>query len=537
MRLQCWTGPRLAERRKARRNRTKTRTALLGSVALVTLMASPTVGFAQETATATTSEDAKALADHGRALYQQGKYEQALAVFQRAYAKDPTASMTYNIARCHERLSQWGEALTAYQRYATEAEDPRDRTDAQDKAALIQARIATDSGSRVANYEARMNSGRDAYRRGDYNGAVDAFKAAFDTEPTGSALYNVAKSYEKMSRYEEAADYFSQYLEVAPTAPDRKDVQESIRRLRRSIASRFQELAISSQPIGADVYLDDRNRGHTGQTDSRLKVSPGPHTLYIDLNGYETVKREFVMPDDQPLALDFAMKKLEVVGYLEIDVNRDGARIFVDGAIVGVSPFKQHRAVEVGTHQVQVELAGFSRFSQEVEVDRDQITSVKAELTGYSASDRYVDDTLSHWGGNLVLIGVIGGAAGFIGPWVYQQVAMGRDPFEQLGPETPSPTSLYKGPLPDGDPARRSNSKLETLQDIQKWSLIGGGIVAATGLGLYIYEWVSDDGPPSAVAQIPAFDQNNQQPLLSITALGISPNPDGGTTMGLSGSF
>ena len=43
------------------------------------------------------------------------------------------------------------------------------------------------------------------------------------------------------------------------------------------------------------------------------------------------------MPDDKPLALDFKMQKLENVGKLNIQVSQDGARIFVDGAIVGTT--------------------------------------------------------------------------------------------------------------------------------------------------------------------------------------------------------
>jgi hypothetical protein len=45
-------------------------------------------------------------------------------------------------------------------------------------------------------------------------------------------------------------------------------------RLKKSIRERFQELSVSSEPPGADIYLDDRNTGLQGQTNFRFKVVP-----------------------------------------------------------------------------------------------------------------------------------------------------------------------------------------------------------------------------------------------------------------------
>ena len=84
--------------------------------------------------------------------------------------------------------------------------------------------------------------------------------------------------------------------------------------MKRRIADRFKELSISSDPPGAEIRLDDRNSAIIGQTNFRMKLEPGPHTLYLDLDGHEPIKRDFVMPNDN-LALDFKMKELENVGF------------------------------------------------------------------------------------------------------------------------------------------------------------------------------------------------------------------------------
>ncbi|MBK6685124.1 MAG: PEGA domain-containing protein [Deltaproteobacteria bacterium] len=481
-------------------------------------------------ATSTSAEAAKLHAEAGKAYFQAGDYTNALASFKKAYEMAKTGALAYNIGRCHEKLSQWKEAIGWFETYVTMVSDPREKAETLDKIEILKKKLGPDAGSPEAKYEARIQAGRAAYSKSDYEGAIEEFKAAFDLKATPSALYNIAKSYEKMGRYEEAIDNYQQYLDLDPKASDRADVEETIKRLKKSIKERFQELSVSSDPPGADVYLDDRNTGLQGQTNYRGKVTPGPHTLYIDLNGYEPVKRDFIMPDDKPLALDFKMKKLENVGSLDIVVNVEGARIFVDGAIIGLSPYKQKKVVEAGKHQVQVEASGYNRWTGEVNVARDQVAVVNVELLEFEAPVE--DDTLTSWGRNLMLIGIIGGGLGFAGPFVYQKIAVRRPYYDQLGPETLDGNPFYKGPLAEDDANRRDNGELKTMQTIQLISLIAGGVITAGGLSFFIYKWVRTV-PPKPVGYLGVGEE---RPLVELNGIGVVPTADG-AAFGLSGSF
>jgi hypothetical protein len=56
----------------------------------------------------------------GVALYNEGKYAEALAEFERAYELTPHPLVLYNIAGCHRQLSHYAEAVGFYRRFLAE---------------------------------------------------------------------------------------------------------------------------------------------------------------------------------------------------------------------------------------------------------------------------------------------------------------------------------------------------------------------------------------------------------------------------------
>lgn len=529
----------------------------LVSVALALAMTGPVASAAfGQTRTATGSADAASAAERAKALYREGKFVEALLEFKKAYELQPTSALSYNIARCYEQLSQWDESIAAYERFMTETTNPRERSEAADKIEFLKSKVSSDQNSPEARYKARIEGGKKAFSRGDYDAAIQEFKAAFDIKPSGAVLFNIAKSFERMSRYEEAIDYYQQYLDLDPNATDRPDVEEQIRRLKKSIRERFQELSVSSEPPGADIYLDDRNTGLQGQTNFRFKVQPGPHTIFLDANGFEPVKREFVMPDDKPLALEFNMKKLENVGFLEISVNVDGARIFIDGAIVGLSPYKQKKALTEGAHQVTIEAAKYPRYTQDFSIIREQTLNLPIMLEEYSEPIR--DETLEKWGRNLMLIGFIGGGLGFAGPFAYQKAIIRRDLLSALGPSqvafgagVTKPTYWQGSPKDASGKTKtgftdadyndnfKANGTVGTLQTIQTVSVIVGGSLAAVGLGLYVFKWVRTTDKKEVITADLDPDGEREvltQPPIEITSFGVAPTSEG-ANVGLSASF
>lgn len=54
-------------------------------------------------------------------LYDQGHFADAAREFEQARELKPLPAFDYNIARCYERLEQWGRAASEYQRYLSRA--------------------------------------------------------------------------------------------------------------------------------------------------------------------------------------------------------------------------------------------------------------------------------------------------------------------------------------------------------------------------------------------------------------------------------
>ncbi|HSD89615.1 MAG TPA: tetratricopeptide repeat protein, partial [Kofleriaceae bacterium] len=58
----------------------------------------------------------------GVALYNEQKYAEALAEFERAYEIQPHPLVLYNMAACHRELSHYGDAVKFYRRFIKEGQ-------------------------------------------------------------------------------------------------------------------------------------------------------------------------------------------------------------------------------------------------------------------------------------------------------------------------------------------------------------------------------------------------------------------------------
>jgi tetratricopeptide (TPR) repeat protein len=67
------------------------------------------------------------LFEQGRAAYREGRFSDSVSLLREAYALVPEPVLLYNLARAHEGLGEFPEAVDAYERYLATAKDIADR--------------------------------------------------------------------------------------------------------------------------------------------------------------------------------------------------------------------------------------------------------------------------------------------------------------------------------------------------------------------------------------------------------------------------
>ena len=132
-----------------------------------------------------------------------------------------------------------------------------------------------------------------------------------------------------------------------------------------------------STPAGARVSVDGRDAGVTPLTVNNL--SRGVHVVRITHQGYVAAERRVRIGSAQPaqpieveLAATRAVRDAaptptapeRTSGSLMVDSRPAGARVFVDGKLVGTTPLLLD-AVDVGDHGVRLELDGFQSVDDE----------------------------------------------------------------------------------------------------------------------------------------------------------------------------
>jgi len=155
------------------------------------------------------------------------------------------------------------------------------------------------------------------------------------------------------------------------------------------------QLLVRSTPAGARVFVDGRDRG---QTPATIRDLPhGAHRLRVVRDGYAAVERRVVLTPSRPsqsLIIELERPRLaqsnvptpatpgtvgRFVGALTVDSRPQGARVFVDGRLVGTTPVSLPE-VNAGSHAVRLEREGYRRWSSSVRIVASERNRVTASL-------------------------------------------------------------------------------------------------------------------------------------------------------------
>lgn len=149
--------------------------------------------------------------------------------------------------------------------------------------------------------------GVDAYARGVYYEALQAFQEAYQLRPHPSVRVNIANCYDKLDRPAEAIQAFEQFLGSGSGSPQQqREVQDALERLRKRVG----RLVLRVQPDGARVVIDNSDERRSPLPDSVL-LKAGRHQVSASLDGHETALRVVDIQAEATIELLITLPKLE----------------------------------------------------------------------------------------------------------------------------------------------------------------------------------------------------------------------------------
>lgn len=217
--------------------------------------------------------------------------------------------------------------------------------------------------------------GIEHYREGRFDLALEHLLMSNRLVPNRNVVFNVARAYEKLNRFEEAFRHFSEYVAHEPDPARRRLGEESIERIRGQLAL----VHITSDPPGASVFIDRKDLGARGRTPVSLALPPGEHAVILELDGHTPGQStvDAVRGEEKQVAVDLPA----ILGSVEMAGSPVGATIrkdTEDGPVVGTLPGTIQ--LPPGPHVLVLQADGHHTVRQVVTVEADQTINATTDL-------------------------------------------------------------------------------------------------------------------------------------------------------------
>jgi hypothetical protein len=399
---------------------------------------------------------------------------------------------------------------------------------------VLLAAVPVAAQNEVARAKTYFSLGARAYEANQFRVAIQAFEEAERLAPHPALLFSIAQASRrqyfidrKPEDLRRAVVHYRRYIDKAPDGNRRGEAGAALaeleplaERLGISTASSEAAAAPARRParlmVGASVKtaVATIDGGPTLALPNSAEVAPGKHVVRGRADGYYDEEREVEAVVGESIVVDLPMRERPA----RLDVRTDdGAQIFVDGRLMGVTPLPRPLEIPPGRRFVAVTKTGRSSFSAEVDLVRARSTRVDAPLA--TTAQRRVA---------YVLIGT--GAAGVVAGGVLAIFAAREQSVAQDIDERAA-----AGNIEEAD-RREHAAALAARGDFQRaaaGAFAGGAVVGVTGLLLYMFDASTPNAPPRPRDNAPAAPSGSEPETPSIF-LSSGPGSFGGS---LSGRF
>lgn len=260
-------------------------------------------------------------------------------------------------------------------------------------ALLIATNAIAQTPADVEKAKTFFTAGAQAYDRGDFVGAIQAFERANQLAPRPAILFSIAQAYRrqyyvdgKPDTLRAAVKNYREYLKQAPDGNRKADASQALAEL-GPVADRLGEgggggpiaratrVSIGSNAPGAVVTMD----GNASSPAPFIRdVTPGDHTFVVTAEGWVTKSETFKVAEGDFSAHEIQLKELPGKLYI---TTQSGAQVLVDGRIVGSAPFPSYVEVDPGVRQVAISHNGYEPVVRDVEIGRGETKNLEVSLS------------------------------------------------------------------------------------------------------------------------------------------------------------
>jgi Domain of unknown function (DUF4384)/PEGA domain len=146
----------------------------------------------------------------------------------------------------------------------------------------------------------------------------------------------------------------------------------------------FGSVSISSNPAGAEAYVDGQFVGYTPLT---YGARSGNHNIEVRLAGYDTYSTSVNVPGGQTASVNAGLVQTARNGAVTFTSNPSGAEVYVNGQYVGVTPTGSFSYAQ-GSYTAQFRLGGYTDVSLSFSVTPNSNQTVRADLAPVAGSLR-----------------------------------------------------------------------------------------------------------------------------------------------------
>jgi hypothetical protein len=227
--------------------------------------------------------------------------------------------------------------------------------------------------------EARFHDelGRQHYDAHRFDQALREFFEVARLAPSPRTTFNIAVCFDLLHREDDAYLFFREYMASDDTDAERHTFATTA--LAR-LGARVARVSVTSQPSGAQIYVDQRDHGSYGATPRVLALPPGDHTITVERDGYRSVTVTVTARQGEEVLAAGTLE--QIVGTLHVASSQGGNVVVREagGPTLAQGAAPLDASLPPGLYELEVQHDGYHAFTSVARVTAEARTDVQVAL-------------------------------------------------------------------------------------------------------------------------------------------------------------